>query len=392
MHKFQEAFLFEHESTVVSALEKDGILEVEFSETIFYPGGGGQPCDTGTIEKEGFTGDVIEVFKENDRIIHRVKTSGTLEAGSKVIIKINKDRRIRLVKMHTGEHILFKSLEKILGDITLVKIDLGEEESSLFINANDVDWDKLLKAEELANQIIQENRKLTVKEIKKTDAVMMEKLRIKPERIHSDTVRVLEVKDFDLSACTGTHADSTGYVVNLLITTFNLAKGGYELRFKTDVKKDLFEMSGIARKAATFLGSDLKGVIDGLKKTQETAERYKEKYRQASAKLLDHNDTYDANGTTFISNIVEDVEKKQMVDKSNLLAVEKTVVCFASLSEGKATVVLNCSKDLGLDASKLLNDVLSKYGGKGGGKANFAMGSAPENDAKEIIENIRDSI
>ena len=48
------------------------------------------------------------------------------------------------------------------------------------------------------------------------------------------------IKDFDWSACTGTHAISTGFVGNLLITKFNLVKGSWEIRFKVDVKKDLF--------------------------------------------------------------------------------------------------------------------------------------------------------
>jgi alanyl-tRNA synthetase len=389
MHRYQEAFLFEHESIVVKALEKDGFLEVELTETIFYPGGGGQPCDFGTIEKDDFSGDVVEVYKDGDNVIHKVKTSNGLAPGDKVKLKVNRDRRVRLIKMHTGEHILFKSLEKNLGDISLVKIGLGEEESSLFIAADDVTWDKILRAEEMANQVISENRKITTKEYPKTDAVMMDRLRIKADRIHSDTVRVLEIKDFDLSACTGTHADSTGFVVNLLITNFNQAKGGYEIRFKVDVRKDLFELAGIARKAASTLGSEIKGLPDAVQRLQETSEKFKIKYRDISAKLLDHNKSETVKGYSFISNVVEDVEKKQMVDKSNAYAVGKNVVCFVSVSEGKAMVILNCSKELGMNAAEILNKALMPYGGRGGGKDNFAMGSMDPAHADAMIEAIK---
>ena len=82
------------------------------------------------------------------------------------------------------------------------------------------------------------------------------------------------------------------------------------------------------------------------------------------------------------------MEKKQLVDKSAELAKENTVVCFVNISEGKATVLLNCSEDTGIDAPELLGRVLSKCGGKGGGRGNFAMGSADEKYAEDITKEI----
>ncbi len=393
MHKFQNSFLFEEKSNIKTFEVKEEFLFVELEDTIFYPGGGGQPCDRGIIRTNTFEGEVIEVFKENENIIHKIKAvNGELKEGQKADLILNKERRIKLVKMHTGEHILFKSLEINLGEITLNKIDLGEEESSLFIFAKEATWEKIFKAEELANKIIEEDREIIEKEHPKTDAVMMDKLRIKAERIHSDTVRILEIKDFDWSACTGTHADKTGFVGNILITKFNQAKGGYEIRFKTNVKKELFDLSKITREAASLLQTEPSTVLCSVKKLQEELERYKEKFRKFSYLLLDNYSQEKIKEINFIYNIIEEAEKKQLTDKMTSLLKEKTIICFVNKTEGRATVLLSCSLDLKLNIPEILTKALTKFNGKGGGRDNFAMGSIEERYSKDILKEIKHNI
>ncbi len=151
----------ESKAEVTNIIAEEGYLLVELDQSIFYPGGGGQPCDLGILESGSFKGHVVEAFRKNGNIIHKVKViEGTVKEGEEITQKIDRERRVRLTRMHTGEHILFKSLEKSLGEISLTKIDLDEEESSLFITAADATWEKLLHAEELANAVIGEDRQI----------------------------------------------------------------------------------------------------------------------------------------------------------------------------------------------------------------------------------------
>ena len=272
--KYYETFLFEDKSIVKSIEKKDNFLLIELDDTIFYPGGGGQPYDTGIIKTDSFNGDVVKVYREHGKIIHKVKPrQGTLQKNDSVTIKIDEDRRIKLVRMHTGEHVLFKALEIILGKVTLKKIDLDEKESSLFINTKKLTWDDLFKAEEMVNAIIEEDKPMIEKNYTKEEAIKLGKLRIKPERIRSDTVRVVEVENFDWSACTGIHAKTTGFVGNLLITKFNFVKGSWEVRYKTNVKKSLYDLAKITRKAATLLGTDTDNILKSIKRLQEEKEQ-----------------------------------------------------------------------------------------------------------------------
>ncbi len=388
MEKYQDGFVFEDEQEVTN-VEKSKFLLVKFKDTIFYPGGGGQPCDTGTIETKNFLGEVVDVYKEKDKIIHKVNPKkGTLKKGDKARLKIDKEKKIKIIKMHTGEHVLFKSIEKSAENVSLVKITLGEDESVLFIKAKELTWERLFKAEELANRIIKEDREVIEKEYPKKEAIELGKLRIKPDKIKSDTVRVVQVKDFDWSACTGTHAKSTGFIQNILISHFSVTKGSWEIRFKTDVEAELFKLSQITRKTASLLQTDTRNVFNYIEKLQEDVDLYKEKYRNLSSKLLDYYKEEEINGIHFVYNIVEGVEKKQLTDKANSLQKGKTVVCFINKMEKRNTILLN-SSGLDINIPKLLNKVISKYNGKGGGRDNFAMGSLESGNEKAVIEGIQ---
>jgi alanyl-tRNA synthetase len=387
MHKYHNAFLFESKEKIKNVEKKDFFL-IELEDTIFYPGGGGQPCDLGKISSKDFLGDVVEVYKEQDKIIHKVKGKGNLKENDEVSLNVDSDRRVKIVKMHTGEHIFYKSLEKTVKDLKLKKIELGIEESSIFVDAKDLTWDKVLQGERLANEIISKDLDVVQHLLTREEAIKLGKLRIKPERIKSDTIRVVEVKDFDWSACAGIHAEKTGIVSNILITKFGLEKGGYEIRFKVDVKEDLFNLAESARKIASFLETDQDSALDKLKKIVEEKEEYKEKFRELSTKLLDYSKQEKVNEITLIHNSVENIEKKQLIDKANELLKEKTIVCFVNKNK-RATILLSISQDLDYDAPALLNKVLSKFKGKGGGRDKFAMGSVELKYSDKIIDELK---
>ena len=385
--------IFEDKQKVLNVEKKESFLLVETKDTIFYPGGGGQPHDTGIIENNNFLGEVIEVFKEDNKIIHKLKVSkGNLKIRDEVVLKINKENREKIVRMHTGEHIFYKSLEKSIPTLNLKKIDLDLNESSIFVEAVKLDWDDVFKAEELANSLIEQDLPIVEHNMTREEAINSDKLRIKPERIKSDTIRVIEVKDFDYSACMGCHAKTTGYVGNILVTNFHIAKGGYEIRFKTNVKSDLFDLAKTARKVISLLGTDNENVLDKIKKIINESEQYKEKFRALSAMLLDNYKQEKIKDINFISAVVEEVEKKQLIDKSTELLKGKTIVCFISVEGERATIIFNSSQDLKLNAPEFLNKVLAKFDGKGGGRDSYAMGSLEAEKTEEFLISLKQEL
>src|SRR3989344_2666386 len=186
MEPWQEPDLYELD-TRVAEVKGDA---ARFERTNFYPGGGGQPHDLGGGEGASFA------------------------AGMTLHLSVSRDRRQRLVRMHTAEHILFRSLQNTLAkSLSLVKISLGPERSSLYVRADSLGWGDVLAAERLANTIIWEDRAITHHEMSREEFGRFPRraqVRINEQRVTAERLRIVEVADFDLSACMGTHCRSTG--------------------------------------------------------------------------------------------------------------------------------------------------------------------------------------
>jgi len=366
MKTYQEPFLHEKEAKVTNIEEKEDFLLVELDDTIFYPSGGGQPCDTGIIKNNYFEGKVIDVSK--------------------------KDRRLRLVRMHSGEHVFMGALLKTIKDIKVDKVRLDEDESSLFVICKNLTWEQIFEAEKLANKIIKEDRDIIVKEVTKEEAAEIPGLRIKLDRIKDEKIRIVEIKDHDLSACAGTHALKTGFIGNILITKFNLVKGIYEIRFKTNISEDLFELARIARKTASIIKKDVGGVPEFVENLMQENERKTFKLRELSSNLVKEFKQKKIKEINFVYNIFDEVEKKQLIDQAASLKKEKTVVCFLNKLGNNAQIIIVASEDSGFKANELLKKLIEKFDGKGGGRDNFAMGSLKAEFSEKAIETIKEMI
>jgi len=294
--------------------------------------------------------------------------------------------------MHSGEHIFMGALLKTIKDIKVDKVRLDEDESSLFVICKDLTWEKLFGAEKLANKIIKENKDIIVKEVSKEEAEKIKGLRIKLDRIKDEKIRLVEIKDHDIAACAGTHALKTGFVGNIMITKFNIVRGVYEIRFKTNVSEDLFELARIARKTASIIRKDVREVPEFVENLMQENEKKTTKLRELSANLVKEFKQEKIGEINFVYNIFDEVEKKQLVDQAAYLKKEKTIVCFLNKLGDNAQVVLVVSEDSGFKANEILNKLMDKFNGKGGGRDNFAMGSLKTNFSEKALETIRDII
>ena len=142
-----DGYTFEFEANVLSA-EGD---EVVLDSTAFYPGGGGQVCDTGAIRGN----PVTEVFYKGDTIVHRVPEHD-LKAGERVWCSVDWDRRYDLMQGHTGEHLLFCALRRQCEDLEITKIFISPESKYVIVN-HDLGWDQIREALAFANQAIKDN-------------------------------------------------------------------------------------------------------------------------------------------------------------------------------------------------------------------------------------------
>lgn len=375
---------------ILKVLKEGNFYLAEFDSTIFRPAGGGQPSDNGMIKNDKFFGELIEAVKKNGMVIHKIKTfDGELKEGDEVELILNQKRRDTLTRMHTGEHLLFRSMQNFIPDMRLEKVDLGEEDSKIILSCKDIDWNKIFKAEELANMIIAEDRKVIEHHYTKEQAEQLKDVRIKIERIKDEKVRVIEIEDFDKSACSGTHCHSTKEIGNILITSFNsTGNNTYEVRFTIEPIEMLFDLSRVSRELRQLLLTDDDKIVATVRNMKENNENLKKQLRELAKSSVEGPEHELVKGIKFYTKEFIGFEKEILIRKAAELANNKSIVAFINKTEKTTQLILMVSKDLEHDASQILSKITSRFNGKGGGKKDFAMGSFL-GDAKDALAEIK---
>ena len=175
-------------------------------KTIFYPNSGGQICDRGIIE--GIS--VIDVEEHDGKVIHFLEKEVFAGIGDSVSGNIDWPYRFDHMQQHTGQHILSGALMK-LWERDTQSFHMGSDICTLDISYIDIDDQKIIELESLSNQVIYEDRVIMDYFVENTDTrIDRNTLRIKQK--HFEQLRIIEIADFDLSACGGTHCNRTGEV------------------------------------------------------------------------------------------------------------------------------------------------------------------------------------
>ena len=378
--RYYEPFLFSLDSKVISVSGN----AVELEETIFYPGGGGQPCDTGALSNDSFQANVTRVWKDNGRVLHQLEIiKGSVKPQDLVKEEINRDRRIRLTKMHTGEHILFQALSRST-PTEVHKVDLGEQESTLYVNCKELSWDILLKAEQLANQVVAEDRPIRQELVPRDQ--LESGLRIKLDRIKDEKIRVVDVKDFDLAACAGTHCQSSREVGNILVLGFTQAG---EIRFTVDCLPKTLELAGTARKLASELGTNAQSLNDSVAKLVKDREDLTFLRRQKSAEALQSVQKQELAKADFYSGIFQHADKHQLMQRIGELCTGNSVVCFVNAS---GVCIISIASSGNVNCLDLLNTIAKQVPLKGGGKQAFSSGQLPREYAEQAISIAREQL
>jgi alanyl-tRNA synthetase len=197
--------LLSFDARVLAVSEDEGRCEVELDRTCFYPGGGGQPHDTGTLGASR----VVETGYREDRIVHVVEPVVLPAAlGATLHGVVDADRRHDYMAQHTGQHIFSQALVRA-GGLETVSVHFGEDETTIELKTDTVNEKTLRAAEDTANAVIRENRPVLLHEIDPSEVSRFPLRRTPPD---VGRLRIVEVKDFDFAACGGIHVASTGEV------------------------------------------------------------------------------------------------------------------------------------------------------------------------------------
>jgi alanyl-tRNA synthetase len=360
---------------------------VALDQTVFYPASGGQPPDRGTIN-----GTPVADVREDDGDIWHVLQGPVMEAGARVTAAIDWDRRFDHMQQHTGQHILSAAFLRALGAQTLsVHMDRS---CTLDLAVPAIDPDGLARVERMANTVVMENRPVTIRDVDDDEAAALD-LRRPPRQ--TGLIRVVEVADFDRSACGGTHVRATAEVGPILIRGWERYKAGARVEFLCGWRalQDYRRTRALMRDVTGRLTTGEDDATDAIGRLQERARRLERDLEAARRALLGHEAASlvaaaAPRGAAATRVVVRTFAGRSMEDLRALAqaitALPDAVAILAS-DPGRRLIVAR-GRGLALDASDVLRATLAPHDGRGGGRADVAEGAAP---AAPSVEHLADA-
>jgi len=197
--------------------------EVELEETYFYPQGGGQEADRGTIG--GIP--VTDVQSDGEGRVWHALAGVPPAPGAEAEAVVDWERRFDHMQQHTGQHVLSAAFERLL-DAPTLSSHLGAERSAVEIGLADADWTVVARVEEAANRVLWEDRPV---ERHWTDAAGVARFRLRKPPAVAGRIRIVEIPDWDVSACGGTHVRRTGEVGTVKIVRWEKLRGHVRFEF-----------------------------------------------------------------------------------------------------------------------------------------------------------------
>ena len=208
---YNDTFLHEFEGSVARVIEGERPAIV-LDQTAFYPTSGGQVFDQGRIAGDSGELRVEQVEEtENGEIVHYINPADVtkVQAGQKVRGFIDTLRRRDHMQQHSGQHVLSAAFVKLY-DMQTVSFHMGDESCTIDLATNKLSDDQLKQAEALANRIVVENRAVGIRFVPLEEAKHLG-LRKLPD-VGKEQLRLIDIADFDLCACGGTHVQSTAQI------------------------------------------------------------------------------------------------------------------------------------------------------------------------------------
>lgn len=377
---WEDSHLTRFEATVVDSVVRSGQVGLILDQTAFYPTGGGQPSDTGSIGP--YQVSAVE-RDEQERILHWVEGSVPARVGEKHECLIDWDRRREMIQQHTAQHILSQSFFQLFGAETVgfrildrsTEIDLALDEPPERIP------ELVHRAEDLTNSIIFENRPIRLHQLNPSEA---SRLPLRKESFVTDCVRVVEIADFDWSPCGGTHAAATGEVGLVVIRTTERAKRMLRVHFLAGARAlaDYRISNSICDTLARRLTvgrEELDASIDRIQAESKNLLRRNRELGNIAAKVeadqLCTATPYSSEGFRAVINVFQQRELDDLKVLAHHLADNpKTVALLALREEETVRLVFARSSDLEIDVGQLMKNVTSRLGGRGGGRPDFAQG------------------
>lgn len=381
------------ESVAELAAGEEGIVVLD--NTPFYAESGGQVGDVGVFEIDGepvYT--VTDTQYIGKAIGHHGNADVTLKVGDSILAVVDDERRWAIRRNHSATHLIHAALRNVLGEHVAQKGSLVNEQRLRFDFAHPqaVTHAELQAIEAQVNEQIRLNIPLTTDILPIDEAKARGAMALFGEK-YADDVRVVQMSDYSLELCGGTHVERTGDIGGFrIVAEAGIASGVRRIDAVTGAGAVAYNLAQQQKlmEAASLLKSDPAALADRIEQMlgkqkqleKELSELQKQASAQAGASLIDQ--AQDIHGAKVIVAEVHNTEAKalrEMVDDlKNRLG--EGIVVLGLRQDGKVSLIAGVTQSLTskVKAGELINIVASMVGGKGGGRPDMAQagGTEPE--------------
>ena len=385
---YHDSFLYDFEAEV-RELASSPRPALVLDRTAFYPTSGGQIFDTGTIETENEKLKITEVADAEDgRVVHYLEAPPKeIKPGTKIHGFIDPTRRRDHMQQHTGQHVLSAAFVRLF-NMQTVSFHMGDDYCSIDLDTPSINKDQVEQAERLANEIILENRPVAIRFVTREQAADLGLRKLPPAE--RDELRLIDIHDFDLSACGGTHVNQTGQIGCILLRKTEKVRQGWRVEFiagqraVATARRDFTTLT----ETASLFSAHIYDVTQQARKSLDERRSLRKQREQSQEELAEAQaaaflaETSETNGRKLIVRTFYEHEMnylKLLAQKLTRL-VPNAVTLLATTSPQPALVFAQSAGQPN-DMGTLMKETMSKLGGRGGGSKDMAQGGVPNAEA-----------
>jgi len=398
---YPDSFLYNFDAEVREVLQ-DPRPAVILDRTAFYPTSGGQIHDTGhiTIANNDHKFRVTEVADTEDgHIVHYLEAplkDGLLkdvQPGTRIHGEIDITRRHDHMQQHSAQHVLSAAFIRLY-DMPTVSFHMADDYCSIDLDTPTLTAAQVEAAERLANEIIVENCPVEIRYATRDEAAQLG-LR-KPPAEGRDELRLIDIQGVDLSACGGTHVNSTGQIAGLLLRKFEKVRQGWRVEFVagqravTTARRDF---STLTETAALF-SSHIYDVPTQARKSLEEIRSLRKQNEQTLSELAAaqaatlFSETPETNGRKLIVHTFSDRDLNFLkLVAQKLTRQSNSVVALLAISSPQPALVFAQSPGQPNDMAALFKQTVVAQGGRGGGSKDMAQGALSDSSNLAAVLN-----
>jgi alanyl-tRNA synthetase len=384
---YKDPYCRTFDGVVVRAFSHEGRPAVALDRTAFYPTSGGQPHDVGALGGSRVI-DVVDL--EDGTIVHVLESA--LAEGSSVEGEVDWSRRFDHMQQHTGQHVLSAAFDHLFSNRT-TSFHMSADVSTIDL-ANETTADQIAVAEREANRIVWEDRPVSIQFATAEEAAAMP---LRKEPVRGGTLRLIDISDYDLSACGGTHVARTGAIGIIAVSAWERFRGGTRLTFVCGGRvlrlfRSFHESITGSIRTLSVLPEELPSAIERVQNESKDLRRTVKLLQESLASHVAARMIAEAQRMGTVHLVVQALDGWDAQGLKALAtaatANESAAVALISAST-PALVVIARSRNVSLDSNAVLKELIQQFGGRGGGKPDMAQGGGLNAAPTQIVEAAR---